>query len=405
MTPPVALLAPLLPLLAALGLWFAPAKLAGWLALAAAAATLGLALALPWTAVAGPWLRADLPAIHLAVTLALAALAAAWFARPTATGRSAAPPLAALGLLLLATLAGNPLLAWTGLAGGLLAMLPADPRAWRGPAAWRALLLLLAGLALALAGTVLLARAAIVPDAFALSLAIVPLTAGFAIAAGLAPAQAWLVPAWRTQGAMLPALAVPVALLLLLRLVPLAAARPEALQPGPALLALGLLSVLSAAAWLATDRRRDPAAPILLLYSGLASFAFGLGAPAEGLVLITAAAILLPAWRRAQPHPRLRALLLAALALMPPTAGFGAALGLLAATIRIQPWLALPLGLALAVALGALARRLPALWHAGPAAPRGADSLAAALLLALAVAAGLLPATAPWLEAVAGALR
>ena len=90
---------------------------------------------------------------------------------------------------------------------------------------------------------------------------------------------------------------------------------------------------------------------------------------------------------------------------MPPTAGFGAALGLLAATIRIQPWLALPLGLALAVALGALARRLPALWHAGPAAPRGADSLAAALLLALAVAAGLLPATAPWLEAVAGALR
>jgi hydrogenase-4 component F len=189
---------------------------------------------------------------------------------------------------------------------------------------------------------------------------------------------------------MLPALAVPVGLLLLLRLVPLAAARPEALQPAPALLALGLLSVLAAALRLATDRMRDPAAAILMLHAGLASVAFGLGRVAEALVLASTAAILLPAWRRAEPHPRLRALLLAALALMPPTAGFGAALAILAETVRTQPWLALPLALGLAVALGALARRLPALWHAAPAAPRRADTLAVALLLALATAAGAL---------------
>lgn len=405
MTPPFALLVPLLPLLAATGVWFAPPKPAGWLAIAAAAATLALCLALPWQPGTGPWLRADPPAIHLAATLALATLAGTWFGRPAATGRNTAPLLAALGLLLLATLAGIPLLAWAGLVGGMLAMLPADPRAWRGGASWRALLLLLAGLALALAGTVLLLRAATIPEPSALSLAIVTLAAGLAVAAGLAPAQAWLLPAWRPPTAMLPALAAPVALLLLVRLVPLAAARPEALQPGPALLAFGLMSVLVAALWLATGRQRDPAAPVLLLYSGLTSFSFGIGAVVEGFVLLTTAALLLPAWRRAAAHPRLRALLLAALALMPPTSGFGAALALLAGTLRTQPWLALPLAVGLAAALGALARRLPALWHAAPTAARRGDSLTVAFLLALTVAAGLLPATAAWLATVAGALR
>ena len=417
-------LVPALPLLAATGLWFAPAALAAWLALAACGATLAAALAQPWLAGADAWLRADAPGTHMAVLIALTGLASIWFARRTLTGHAAAATLGAMGFLLLAVLANSVLLAVLGLEGALLVLLLARPLGGHATAgAWRALLLAVAGMGLALVGTVLLARAAIPvtgPGAEALrwdalvraaprmaaadlSLAAAFLLAGIATCAGLVPVHGWLAAASRTGGALLAALA-GAALLVLLRLGRVMAAGP-APAPEPVLLALGLMSVLVAAGWLVRERRRRPGIPpIVLLYAGLAAFACGLGRAEAGFVLVSALLVLLPAWAVARPHPRVRATALAALALLPPFAGFGAALGVVGAAVRGQPWLAVPFGLGLAVAVAALARHLPGLWRAPAAGARTGDTVAAVALLALALAAGIVPAAAHWFETVARGL-
>jgi hydrogenase-4 component F len=236
-----------------------------------------------------------------------------------------------------------------------------------------------------------------------LSLAVAFLLVGLGTCAGLVPVHGWLAAASRTGGALLAAMA-GAALLVLLRLGQVMDAG-RAPSPAPVLMGLGLLSSLVAAWWLVRQRRRRPGlAPLVLLNAGLAAFACGVGRPEAGFVLISAGMLLLPAWAVARPHPKVRATVLAALALVPPFAGFGAALGVVVATMRGQPWLAVPFGLGLAVAVAALARHLPGLWRAPVTGTRTGDTVAALALLVLALAAGIVPAAAQWFEAVARGL-
>ena len=146
-------------------------------------------------------------------------------------------------------------------------------------AAWKYFILGSVGIALALFGTILiymtaepamgsgpnamvwtdlLARAASFDPAF-LNLAFVFLLLGYGTKVGLVPMHAWL-PDAHAEGptpisAVLSGLLLNVALYALLRFKILLAANPEALAPGPLMIALGLASLLFAAFML--YRRRD----------------------------------------------------------------------------------------------------------------------------------------------------
>lgn len=425
-------LVPLLPALAALGLWFLPpnrgARMVGWLAVGCGGVALAAALALPWQLRADGLVRVDPLAAHMSVVTALSVLAGLWFGRSAADGRRGALALGAAALLQIAVLSNTVVLTLAALEGALLLVLlaPGQSMARGGEAAWRGLLLVVAGLGLGLLGAALMAGAALPVlgpgsallrwDALAeaapriaarpLSVAVALLLAGAAVCAGLAPAHGWLDSTARRGQAALLAPAVGVALLVLLRVRQVAAGQPESLAPGPPLLVLGLLSVLAAALWLVAGRRaRQVGGAVLLLHAGLAVFAFGLGgtrALAAGLTVLSAAVVLLPiagAGRIAQ------AGVAAALALMPPFASFGAAIVLLGEAVREGPWLALPLAVGLAVAVAALARRLARQWRGPVGAINPSDTAAAGALLALVAGVGMLPAAGAWFDSLARGLR
>jgi hypothetical protein len=141
----------------------------------------------------------------------------------------------------------------------------------------------------------------------------------------------------------------------------------------------------------------------MLFQAGLAAVAFGLGAPgavAAGLLLLSAAVPLGPvaAW-----GGRGRAGALAALALLPPFATFGAGVALLSEAAEANPWLALALAALVATGAGGLGRAALAVWRApGPRDPW--SDIPAALVLALVVAAGVAPGTARWFAHLAEGL-
>jgi hydrogenase-4 component F len=232
--------------------------------------------------------------------------------------------------------------------------------------------------------------------------------------------------------AMLAILVLNAGLVVLLRLRGVVAATPGALAPGPLLMALGLASLL-AAAW-AGWRRGDAGhflALAALAQSGVVAFAFGLGAPLAGLLLLTAQTLGLTAAlhclgqaARLKASTRFadlggllaqhRALgltfvaALAGLAALPPFGPFAADFLLTGITLRRLPWLALPLGLGLTVVGVAVAGRLIGLACGPPTPDRGPQPGLAALvpawlhlaaLLALGLAAGPLGG---WLAAAAG---
>lgn len=435
-------------------------RTARWLHVAGCAATLAAALALSWAPPAAGWLGDPL-SIGAAVLVAAVALGGAMAGlepaghEPTGhesgkagpadetgpadaggaagageTGRFA--PVAALALLasvMLGLLADPVVAAWLAVAAAVT-VASAVPLL-RGVTGWaqvRAMAPPAAGaLCVSLLGTVLLAaggaaRWSMAPgtagapgDGAMLVLGCVLLTAGHALAAGLAPLHGWLGAAQsdapREVGVMLCAPLPGLALVLLLRAGQVAAAGGA----GPAgsglmdagLLGFGLLSVVLAGLALWRPGGGGTVRLATLLHSGLAAAAFGLGGSAAvyaGLLhlavsgLVRAAAVLAGAGGRGWLAP----LVVAALAGVPPLALFPGEFLLLAEALARRPALAAALAAGLlAAAVGLLRRRLDGA-GGGRLGRAGAWAmLAAAMLAGLALPAGLSDGLTRAAEAVA----
>ncbi len=276
-------------------------------------------------------------------------------------------------------------------------------------AAWKYFILGSLGIALALFGTILVYLAAqpvIGPglpamawdqllihahafDPALLNLAFIFLLLGYGTKAGLVPLHAWL-PDAHAEGptpisAVLSGLLLNVALYAVLRFKMLMSANPEALAPGPLMVAMGLLSLLFAGFMF--YRRGD--IKRLFAYSsiehmGIITFAFGMGGPLAnfaGLLhmmmhSLTKSAIFFAVGHISQvkgtqristirgltaTHPLLGWGLVAgviAIAGMPPFGVFMSEFLVVSSTFAREPWLALPLVLGLLLGFGTLLWRL-----------------------------------------------
>ena len=264
-------------------------------------------------------------------------------------------------------------------------------------------------------------------DVSLLNLAFVFLLIGYGTKVGLAPLHAWL-PDAHAEGptpisAVLSGLLLNVALYALLRFKMLIAANPNAMQPGPILVVMGLASLIFAAFML--YQRRD--IKRLFAYSsiehmGLITFAFGMGGPLAnfaGLLhmtmhSLTKSAIFFAVGHVAQAkgsqsiadirglsvsHPGLAvglALGVLAIAGLPPFGVFMSEFLILTTTFARQPWLAVLAAFGLVLAFGALVMRLQGMLFGAPSEPSHtveASSVPFVLHLILVIAAGLyLPA-------------
>jgi hydrogenase-4 component F len=328
-------------------------------------------------------------------------------------------------------------------------------------AAWKYFLLGSVGIALALFGTILvyLAARAVVGeglDAMAwnvlvanaasfdpalLNLAFVFLLLGYGTKVGLVPLHAWL-PDAHAEGptpvsAVLSGLLLNVALFALLRFKSIMSSNPAALAPGPLMVTLGLASVVFAAFML--YRRQD--IKRLFAYSsiehmGVITFAFGMGgtlANFAGLLhmalhSLTKSAIFFCVGHIAQVKGTQRMADIRGLTVSHPTLGWSLALGVVAiaglppmglfmteflivtSTFARAPALAIILGIALLVGLGALLLRLNGLAFGEPDGrndPDRASFLPIGLHLGLVLAAGIwLPAElVTWFQYVASLLN
>lgn len=464
----------LVPLLAAAGLAFLPdARLAGWLNALAASATFALACVLPFAPHAGPLLLVEPLSAALAVLTAFVGMSTAWFSRAyigvaAATGRFDRRAVRAyhalyqiyLGFLLLGLLANNLPTTWGAievatLAGVMVVGLPGTEQAVG--AAWKMFILCGVGISLAFFGTTVLYLAAVPalgPGLAAMSwselqtaaprmhgamlnLAFVFLLIGYGTKAGLVPLHAWM-PDAHAQGptpvsAVLSGSVLNVALLVILRLRGLLAANPDAIAPGPPIIALGLASVLIAA--FSLWRRRDIKrffAYSTIEQSGVVAFAFGLGGPAAifaGLLhmmihTLAKAAVFFCVGRAAQlkggqlfadvhgllANHRALGLTLAgavlAVAGLPPFGLFASEFLVFGATLQTAPLLALPLGIGLLVGGWALMTRLAGLCLGPATADRGPTIRAWALWpawlhLALGLGLAMPGPLAAWLTAIA----
>ncbi len=369
---------------------------------------------------------------------------------PAARRRAALPHLA-IGAGMASLLAADVLALWAGslVAGLLLAALLADGAR---DAAWKALTIIGTGALLALFGLVALhaampatglsltemARAAPSADAGMLQLAMLFTLLGFGVLAALPPLHAWAPDA---AAALSPAeAALPLVLLPLLGLSALL--RLHGLAPGgmagQVLVALGALGLLLGgfALWRRRDARRLLAF-VMVMQSGLAAMALGLGGPAGRMAAVlamlgaalamTAALVALEAAARAKGSTRIAAigglagsepalgwgfaLALLALAGLPPFLPFAAEFLLLTSAARQAPWLLLPLLLGLVVGATAIARaaQLLCLGAPTPDAPGAARPGLGVLLplhgLLLLLLIGALAMPAPftaWLRTAAG---
>jgi len=230
-----------------------------------------------------------------------------------------------------------------------------------------------------------------------LNLAFVFLLIGYGTKVGLAPMHAWL-PDAHSEGptpisAILSGLLLNVALYALLRFKMLIAANERALDPGPILMTMGLISLIFAAFML--YQRRD--IKRLFAYSsiehmGLITFAFGLGGPLAnfaGLLhmtmhSLTKSSIFFAVGHVAQAkhtqklanirglthsHPGLAIALgmgIMAIAGLPPFGVFMSEFLILTSTFAHHPWLAVLVAFGLLVAFGALLLRLQGLLFGEP---------------------------------------
>src|SRR5947209_3147878 len=324
-------------------------------------------------------------------------------------------------------------------------------------AAWKYFILGSIGIALAFFGTILvylvaqevlgeglpamawdrMVQKAAAFDAKLLSLAFVFLLVGYGTKVGLAPFHAWL-PDAHAEGptpisAVLSGLLLNVALYALLRFKILMAANPATLDVGVIMIVLGLVSLVFAAFML--YRRRD--IKRLFAYSsiehmGIVTFAFGMGGPLAnfaGLLHMTLHSLTKSAiffcvghiaqMKRTQRMPDIRGLTVShpllgwglvlgvvAIAGLPPLGLFMTEFLIVTSTFARAPALAVILGLALLVALGALLLRLNGLAFGEPPGP--SDAARASFLpigahFALVLVAGvwLPPALVAWFQYVA----
>jgi hydrogenase-4 component F len=327
-------------------------------------------------------------------------------------------------------------------------------------AAWKYFILGSVGIALALFGTILVYMAAqpvvgegqdamvwtlLVERASAfdpalLNVAFVFLMLGYGTKVGLAPLHAWL-PDAHAEGptpisAVLSGLLLNVALYAVLRFKILLAASPDAIAPGPLMVALGLTSLVFAAFML--YRRRD--IKRMFAYSsiehmGIIVFAFGMGGPLAnfaGLLhmvmhSLTKSAIFYAVGHIAQVKGTQRIADLRGLTESHPALGWGLVVGVVAisglpplgifmseflvvsSTFAREPLLAIPLAFGLLVAFGALLLRLTGVAFGEPhgsTAPVEASYVPMYAHLALVLGAGLYlpPPLTAWFQHVAALL-
>jgi hydrogenase-4 component F len=327
-------------------------------------------------------------------------------------------------------------------------------------AAWKYFILGSVGIGLALFGTILVYMAALPVlgegtdamvwtnliagaarfDPALVNVAFVFLLLGYGTKVGLAPLHAWL-PDAHAEGptpisAVLSGLLLNVALYAVLRFKILIAANDGAIDPGPLMVTLGLVSLVFAAFML--YRRRD--IKRMFAYSsiehmGIITFAFGMGGPLAnfaGLLhmvmhSLTKSGIFFTVGHIAQvkgtqkiadirgltaSHPWLGwALVVGVVAIggLPPFGVFMSEFLVVSSTFAREPWLAIPLVLGILVALGALLTHLNGLAFGEPVgseAPAEASYVPMIVHLTLVLIAGLfLPATlVAWFRNVAAIL-
>jgi hydrogenase-4 component F len=278
-------------------------------------------------------------------------------------------------------------------------------------------------------------------DASLLNLAFVFLLIGYGTKVGLAPLHAWL-PDAHAEGptpisAVLSGLLLNVALYALLRFKMIVAAHPDAIDPGPIMIVMGLISLIFAAFML--YQRRD--IKRLFAYSsiehmGLITFAFGMGGPLAnfaGLLhmamhSLTKSAIFFAVGHVAQAkgtqriaairglsvtHPGLAIGLAAgvfAISGLPPFGVFMSEFLILSTTFARAPWLAIFPAFGLLVAFGALLWRLQDLLFGEPTEPAhkvNASSVPLFIHMSLVLTAGIyLPSTLiVWFERAAELLK
>jgi hydrogenase-4 component F len=278
-------------------------------------------------------------------------------------------------------------------------------------------------------------------DPAILNLAFVFLLLGYGTKVGLVPLHAWL-PDAHAEGptpisAVLSGLLLNVALFAVLRFKSIMSANPAALAPGPLMVTLGLVSVVFAALML--YRRQD--IKRLFAYSsiehmGIITFAFGMGgtlANFAGLLhmalhSLTKSAIFFCVGHVAQVKGTQRMADIRGLTVSHPTLGWSLGLGVVAiaglppmglfmteflivtSTFSRAPLLAIILGLALLVGLGALLLRLNGLAFGEPDGrddPTRASFLPVGLHLGLVLVAGiwLPPSLVAWFQYVATLLN
>ncbi len=439
----------LLPFLGALGLGLVTSwRLGAWLNAGLSTTGFLLACALPWqVGHVGPLLLVDRLGVHFAVLTAFIAMTTAWFSLSYIRAEILARRIdrrrlrlyhalfqTFVGGMLLALLSNNLGVTWVAMetatiAAVLVVGLPRTAEAVE--ASWKYFMVCGVGIALALFGTIVLylaAQPALGPAAelgqlaamswsglaqgaarsngALLNLAFVFLLLGYGTKAGLAPLHGWM-PDAHAEGptpvaAVLAGSILNVALVVILRLRSVletnALAKAGAMAPGPAIMALGLLSLLLAAfsLWRRRDAKRFFAFSTIE-QSGIAAFAFGLGGAAAifaGVLHLTLhtlikAGIFHCIGRVAQlkgsqqfsaiggliaSHRALGLSLAAgilALAALPPFGLFASEFLLVSETMRRAPWLALPLGLGILVGAWAALMRLQTLCFGVPTPDRG----------------------------------
>ncbi len=369
-----------------------------------------------------------------------------------------------MGSMNLALTANNIGLMWVGLEMATLITV-VMVGIYRTPsaieAAWKYFILGSVGISLAFFGTILiylagqkalgegapamtwslLQAAAPQLDASLLNLAFIFLLIGYGTKVGLAPLHAWL-PDAHAEGptpisAVLSGLLLNVALYALLRFKMIVSAHPEAIDPGPVMIVMGLISLIFAAFML--YQRRD--IKRLFAYSsiehmGLITFAFGMGGPLAnfaGLLhmamhSLTKSAIFFAVGHVAQAKGTQRIAGIRGLSVTHPGLAIGLAVGVFAisglppfgvfmsefliitTTFARAPWLAIFPAFGLLVAFGALLWRLQDLLFGEPTEPAhkvSASSVPLIIHLGLVLIAGIYlpPTLVGWFERAAEMLK
>ena len=374
------------------------------------------------------WLLVDGLSVYMVGLTSFVAMTTAWFSLSYIRGEVAARRLdrrrlrlyhamyqVFLGGMLLALLSNNLGVAWVGMETATIAavLVVGLPRTHSAiEASWKYFLICGVGIALALFGTIMLYLAATPAvgvglgamswttitaaasrcDGQVLNLAFVFLLLGYGTKAGLAPLHSWI-PDAHAEGptpvsAVLSGSILNVALVMILRLRNVLSKNPGAIDPGPPILALGLVSVLFAAfsLWHRRDVKRFFAFSSIE-QSGLTAFAFGLGGSGAifagvlhmTLHTLTKAAIFQCVGRAAQlrgsqrfadigglitTNRRLGLTLAAgmvAIVGLPPFGLFAADFLIITETVRHRMLLALPLSIGLVVGGWAMMLRLQTL--------------------------------------------